>query len=166
VTDQNEELGTITRQGDRFTATLTRTMSHSAQAVWSMLTDPSKFVDWLAPGTIELALGGAAKLDFKDSGIVIDSEVTAFDPGCVLEYSWSSPGEPLRPIRFDITSSGDDTTLTVTLGVPLDEDVARSCAGWEAHLMMLLGAIEGVPINFPFERFQATREGYKALVPG
>jgi len=46
--------------------------------------------------------------------------------------------------------------------VPQTEDIARTCAGWEAHLMMLLAAIEGVPIKFPFERFKSTREAYKA----
>jgi hypothetical protein len=30
--------------------------------------------------------------------------------------------------------------------------------------MMLLAAIEGVPIKFPFERFQTTREAYKSQV--
>jgi hypothetical protein len=29
---------------------------------------------------------------------------------------------------------------------------------------MLLAAIEGVPIKFPFDRFKTTRESYKALV--
>jgi hypothetical protein len=30
--------------------------------------------------------------------------------------------------------------------------------------MMLLAAIEGVPIKFPFERFQSTREIYNSQV--
>jgi hypothetical protein len=47
--------------------------------------------------------------------------------------------------------------------VPDNEDVARGCAGWEAHLMMLLAAAEGVPIKFPFERFKSTRESYKVI---
>ena len=34
----------------------------------------------------------------------------------------------------------------------------------EAHLMMLLAAIEGVPVKFPFERFQATREAYRSII--
>jgi len=29
---------------------------------------------------------------------------------------------------------------------------------------MLLAALEGVPIKFPFERFQQTREAYKAML--
>ena len=52
----------------------------------------------------------------------------------------------------------------LTLRIPDGEDIARSCAGWEAHLQMLLAAIEGVPIKFPFDRFKATRESYKAVV--
>ena len=125
-----------------------------------MLTDPDRMVDWLAPGEIELSLGGAAKLNFVDSGIVIDSKVTAFEPERILEYSWSSPGEPARPVRYELEPAGEQTRLILELTTPDDEDIARSCAGWEAHLLMLLAAIEGVPIKFPFERFQSTRAQY------
>ena len=59
-----------------------------------------------------------------------------------------------------MTPEGENTRLTLTLESPDTEDIARSCAGWEAHLMMLLAAIEGVPIKFPFERFQTTRKIY------
>ena len=132
------------------------------EGVWSMLTEPEKFVEWLAPGEIELEQGGAAKLNFTDSGTIIDSSVTACEPPRLLEYSWSGPGEPDRPVRWETAPTDDGTKLTLTLRVPDDEDVARACAGWEAHLMMLLAAIEGVPIKFPFERFVATREAYNA----
>lgn len=53
------------------------------------------------------------------------------------------------------------TRLTLSLRSPEDEDIARTCAGWEAHLMMLMVAIEGLPIKFPFDHFMATREAYK-----
>jgi uncharacterized protein YndB with AHSA1/START domain len=160
MSDENEELGTIERRGANFQARLERTIPHSASAVWAMLTEPAKMVEWLAPGEIELKKGGSAKLNFVDSGIVIDSLVSEFQPLKLLEYSWSGPGEPKRPLRWELTPEDDATRLTLTLSTPGDEDIARSCAGWEAHLMMLLAAIEGVPIKFPFERFQATRESY------
>jgi len=156
----NEELGSIERRDGRYHARLTRLIEHPPAAVWSMLTDPQKMVDWLAPGSIELKQGGSAKLDFVDSGIVIDSTVSAFEAERVLEYSWSSPGEPERPVRYEIEAADGGTRLTLSLSTPEDEDIARSCAGWEAHLMMLLAAIEGVPIKFPFERFQSTRAAY------
>jgi uncharacterized protein YndB with AHSA1/START domain len=129
-----------------------------------MLTEPERMVGWLAPGEIELRKGGAAKLNFTDSGIVIDSTVSEFEPPNLLEYSWSSPDEPTRPVRWESAPVAEGTRLTLTLQIPEDEDIARACAGWEAHLMMLLAAIEGVPIKFPFERFRATREAYKSII--
>jgi uncharacterized protein YndB with AHSA1/START domain len=164
MTDQNEELGSIDRIEDGFEAHLERFMEHPQEAVWAMLTEPSRMIDWLAPGEIELRKGGTARLNFTDSGIVIDSLVSEFDPPHLLEYSWSSPGEPDRPVRWQTSPAGDGTRLSLTLKCPADEDIARSCAGWEAHLMMLLAAIEGVPIKFPFERFQSTRDAYNRMI--
>lgn len=166
MTADNESLGTIERRGDRFHARLERLIPHPPAAVWAMLTDPAKFVDWLAPGNIELAEGGVAKLNFVDSGIVIDSTVSACEPERVLEYSWSGPGEPERPVRYTLEPQPEGTRLILELTTPADENIARSCAGWEAHLMMLLAAIEGVPIKFPFERFQATRAEYDKQIDG
>lgn len=160
MTDSNDALGTITHTGNTYSARLERTLAHDPGSVWAMLTRPERMVEWLAPGQIELKKGGAAKLNFVDSGIVIDSKVTAFEPEALLEYSWSGPGEPLRPLRWELTETDTGTRLTLTLQTPDSEDIARSCAGWEAHLMMLLAAIEGVPIKFPFERFQSTRKAY------
>ncbi len=160
----NEDLGVIARSDDRYEAQLERVLDHDTTAVWAILTEPDKFVDWLAPGTLELSVGGRAKLDFVDSGIVIDSEVTACEPEKVIEYSWSGPGEPLRPLRFELDPVDGGCRLTMHLSTPLDEDIARSCAGFEAHLMMLIGALEGVPINFPFERFVETRDAYNKML--
>jgi uncharacterized protein YndB with AHSA1/START domain len=96
---------------------------------------------------------------------VIDSEVSACEPGARLVYSWSSPGEPLRPVCWGLAADGDAACrLTLTLITPADEDAARGAAGWEAHLEMLAAALEGVPIRFPFERFKAAREAYRSLL--
>lgn len=160
----NEELGTIKKLEGQYEAQLERLIEHDQKTVWTMLTNPSRIVEWLAPGEIELKKGGTAKLNFVDSGIVIDSRVTEFEEPRLLEYSWSSPGEPDRPIRWALSPEAEGTRLTLTLRVPADEDVARSCAGWEAHLMMLLAALEGVPIKFPFERFQQTRGAYNEML--
>ncbi len=164
MTDVNEELGSIKSVDGYYIAKLERELAHDQNAVWSMLTDPSRIVEWLAPGEIELRVGGSANLNFIDSGIVIDSIVSEFDPPELLEYSWSGPGEPIRPLRWETESIENGTRLTLTLKSPEDEDIARSCAGWEAHLMMLMAAIEGVPIKFPFDRFLSTREAYKQFL--
>lgn len=162
--EPNPDLGTIRRLDDAYEAQLVRHLTHDQLAVWTMLTHPGKLVEWLAPGTIELRMGGAARLDFVDSGTVIDSAVSAVEAPRLIEYSWSSPGEPLRPVRFETETAKGGTRLTLTLRVPAGEDIARSCAGWEAHLEMLLAALEGVPIKFPFERFKATRARYGEMI--
>ena len=134
----------------------------SAEAVWRALTLEAERVKWLAPGTIELKQGGKAKLDFKDSYVVVDSEVTECRAPNLLEFSWSGASDPDRPIHFELEDTAEGCQVTLTVSIPEDEVVARSCAGWEAHLTMLQAAVAGVPIKFPLERFQACREAFDA----
>jgi uncharacterized protein YndB with AHSA1/START domain len=160
--DDDVELGTIKRVNGCFEARLERLLEHDQRAVWAMLTDPARLPEWLAPGVLAMQKGGAAKLNFPESGTIIDSTVSAVDPPRLIEYSWSGPGDPLRPVRWETFVQGGGTRLVLTLRIPQTEDIARACAGWEAHLLMLHAALEGVPIKFPFDRFKATREAYKS----
>src|SRR5689334_5866089 len=101
MSDDNNELGKLSRVGDRLQGRLERLIEHDQNTLWEMLTAPARLAEWLAPGTIETRKGGAAKLDFAQSGIVIDSTVSACDSPRLLEYSWSGPGEPARPVRWE-----------------------------------------------------------------
>ena len=154
----------LTKDGGHVTGVMTRRSDHAPAEIWRMLTDPAKLPEWLAPGRIEPFVGGAARLDFADSGTVIDSKVTAYDEGRLVEYSWSSGAQPQRPVRWEIAPEGAGARLTLTVKTPKDEDPGRACAGWEAHLEMLEAALEGVPIKFPFERFKAARDAYREKV--
>ena len=158
------DLGVLSKGDGYIEAKLTRLIDHPPAMVWTALIDPERTVEWLAPGVIEAKAGGRARLDFVDSGIVIDSTVSAYEPLRLLQYSWSGPGEPDRPVRWEVMPEGESTRLTLTLRTPEGEDAGRSAAGWEAHLEMLAAALEGVPIKFPFERFKTTREAYRARV--
>lgn len=146
--------------GDRVEAELAVTLDNPVHEVWAALTQPDRLPLWLAPGQIELRQGGAVRLDFVDSGIVIDSTVTTFEPQRVLEYSWSGPGEPARPVRWELEPIGPTTRLVLKLGIPAQEDVARSAAGWAAHLEMLTALLFGLGIKFPFPVFMAARTAY------
>ena len=163
MADGDGELGAIRRVGNTFEATITRSFDHDQPTLWAMLTDSAKLPLWLAPGELSQRKGGAAKLNFPESGINVDSLITEVDPQRLIEYSWSSPGQPLRPLRWEILPLPDGAQLKLTLRIPEGEDIARTCAGWDAHLDMLAAALEGVPIKFPFDRFKAAREAYKAL---
>jgi hypothetical protein len=65
-------------------------------------------------------------------------------------------------LRWEIDPAPAGAKLRLTMSVPDTEDAARAAAGFEAHLDMLEAALEGVPVKFPFPRFKALREAYKA----
>lgn len=137
---------------------------HDREAVWHMLTDPSALGQWLAPGTIEPRQGGRARIDFADSGTLIDSEVSQYETARTLAYSWSSGNEPQRPLRWQLEDVGGGTRLTLTVVIPAGEDAAKACAGFEGHLEMLGAALEGVPIKFPLDLYLEKRAAYRAQV--
>ena len=152
--------GTLRRLAEGFEGRLEREFPHPPEAVWKMLTDPAAMAQWLAPGQVEPRLGGAVRIDFADSGTVIDSQVLEFEPQRVLAYSWSHGDEPQRPLRFALSAVDGGTHLVLGVGIPAGEDAAKACAGFEGHLDMLAGALEGVPIKFPFQRFLDARAAY------
>jgi uncharacterized protein YndB with AHSA1/START domain len=157
MTEHQFEAPVFSRRGDLIEARIVQVVEDTAPRVWAALTEPEQLVQWLAPGEIELRPGGAARLNFADSGIVIDSTVTTVEPIRRLEYSWSGPGEPERPIRWRLEPDGETVRLTLTIAVPANEDIGRSAAGWAAHLEMLAAALK-----FPFELFKAARDAYRA----
>lgn len=156
----------FTRDGDTVLAGFAMTLDNPVHEVWAALTQPARLAQWLAPGEIELVRGGRARLDFVDSGIVVDSRVSAVEPFHLLEYSWSGPGEPLRPVRWRLEPIGPLTRLALTLEIPANDDVARSAAGWAAHLDMLTAVLAGAEMRFPFPVFQAARAAYGAQLAG
>ena len=164
MSEDSVQLGQLSRIANGFEGVLERQIGHDREAVWRMLTEPQGLAQWLAPGSIELRAGGAVRIDFADSGTVIESTVLAIDPPRLLEYSWSSGNEPQRPLRWELSASGNGTKLLLTVRVPAAEDAAKACAGFEGHLEMLVAALEGVPIKFPVDLFLKARRGYQQML--
>jgi uncharacterized protein YndB with AHSA1/START domain len=153
----------IHRQPGFVEARFRASFDNSADEVWSFLTDPARLPLWMAPGEVGLALGAPVHLDFGDSGVVVDSVVTAFEPGRLIQYAWSGAGEPQRPLTWRVDPEGAErATLELRVQIPEGEDAARGFAGWDAHLEMLAAALEEVAIRFPFEHFKARRAHYAA----
>jgi uncharacterized protein YndB with AHSA1/START domain len=161
---EDHPLGQIKHVPSGFEGRLQRTYDHDRAAVWSKLTQPSEIAKWLAPGTIELHLGGKVRIDFADSGIVIDSSVLAYEAERVLAYSWSSGNEPERPMRWELADAGAGTQVTLTVHIPAGEDAAKACAGFEGHLEMLAAALEDVPVKFPLQLYLDARKGYQEIL--
>lgn len=156
------QVGTIRQMQDgNFEGRLQRIYEgHSRDELWRMLTESASMAQWLAPGTVELRQGGAVKIDFEDSGTTIASQVLEFDLQHRLAYSWSSGDEPQRLLCWELDEVENGTKLSLTVGVPANENAAKACAGFEGHLEMLAGALEGVPMKFPLELFLQARAAY------
>lgn len=137
---------------------LSRFLEADRESVWAMLTDTDRLKDWLAPGSLDARPGGRVQLDFSASGTTIDSVVYLCEPPELLEFSWSNGSAPERPLRWVLHPEAEGTRLYLTVRVPHGEDVAKTAAGWDAHLEMLMAALAGVPISFPVARFKQTRQ--------
>ena len=166
MSDDTSAFGRIERVADGFRGHLGRSFEHDAAKVWRALTDSNLLPQWLAAGSIEQRVGGRVHIDFADSGTVIDSSVSAFEAGRLVEYSWSHGDEPLRPLRWALGAAPGGTRLDLTVTIPAGEDPAKACAGFEGHLEMLAAALGDVPVKFPFDVFLAARKHYQGQVAG
>jgi uncharacterized protein YndB with AHSA1/START domain len=154
------DLARLKRTPGYVEARLTRLSWRRPDAVWRALTEAAWLAKWLSPGTIEPSPGGAVRFDPGAGAAAIASRVSEFEDGRLIAFSWSREGEPARPLRWRLEPAGVGTRLTLTVLTPQGEDAAKACASWEAHLDMLEAALEGDPIPFPLERFQAARAAY------
>lgn len=162
--DQASISGELRCDAKTVTARLERELAHAPETVWHMLTDSICLADWLAPGTLEARRGGRVKLDFGNSGMPIDCLITECHPYRRLAYSWSSGDAPVRPLVWELTPGDGVTHLSLTLVLPRDELVPIACAGWDAHLEMLMAALEGIRIHFPATRFREARARFESLL--
>ena len=152
----------LTRWSDHYEARLGLLLDERVDKVWLALTTPDWLPRWLAPGRIEPKLGGDVAFEFGDSACPMRSTVTALIPGSLIEYAWSRAGERPRPVRWALEPLGPTTRLTLTVAFGASTDVARFMAGWAAHLDMLVAALAGIPIEFPFDVFQGALAAYRA----
>lgn len=160
MSDDFVQLGELRRYPDRVEAVLVMTVDSSAAEVWQALTTEARLPDWLAPGSIEPRLGGAVRIDFPNSGQSISCQVTAWNPGCRLEYSWSDDVRLKRPVLWDLLSCEEGVAVSLTLGIPANEDAARALAGWAAHMEMLAAVLAGASVRFPLQRFAENRRAF------
>jgi uncharacterized protein YndB with AHSA1/START domain len=117
---------------------------------------------WLAPGEIELSLGGRVYLAFADGDGVIDGQVTAFVPPRLLEFTWTDKGDDFGFVRWELTAEDGGTRLVLTHTIP---ESARAfglpaLAGWHTLLEQLEALLDGQPLPLSGERWQAFHDHY------
>ena len=97
--------GTVHKHEDGYQLRFERQLPHPVEKVWAALTNPAHRAQWLAPGEIELTLGGRVYLAFTDGDSVIDGRVTAIAPPRLLEFSWTDQGNDLGFVRWELMAA-------------------------------------------------------------
>ena len=154
--------GTVHERADGYQLRFERHLRHPVEKVWAALTDPAQLAQWLAPGEIELTLGGRVYLAFTDGDSVIDGRVTAFAPPRLLEFTWTDKGNDLGFVRWELTAEDGGTHLVLTHTVP---EAARGfglpmLAGWHTLLEKLAALLDGQPVPPLPDRWQEFHDHY------
>ena len=129
------------------------------ETVWAFLTDEKKRGEWLAPGPMELKVGGKVKLAFKHAdlsphrtpapekyrnldakGHESSHEITQIDPPRLLAMTWPESSE----VIFELKPQGSQVLLTVThRRLASREEMIDVSGGWHTHLDILVARANG-----------------------
>lgn len=142
-----------------------RLTDKSPEKVWSVLTDPARLKNWLGDVEVELRIGGAWVIRFRQLSVIMTGQITALEPGRVLEYSWHESNQkmPASKVRWEIVPvQGGGCRLRLTHQFPVGcqlRDLTPFMGGWHAFLNAIPVAADGTFVPYADEKeFEA---GYR-----
>jgi len=170
-----EEFGVISEPA---TLTIQRLLPGPADRVWAYLTDSDLRRQWLAAGTMEMAVGAPFELVWRNDQLTdppgnkpegfgnehrMDSEITELDPPRKLAFSWGATGG----VSFELKPKGDQILLTVIHRRLPDRSTSLNVsAGWHAHLDVLAARLAGRENAEPFwDHWVGLKQAYEHRIP-
>jgi uncharacterized protein YndB with AHSA1/START domain len=145
-----------------YIVTFDRVMQRSPEEIWSALTDPERLARWLGDVEVDLRVGGAFIIHFRSMSAVMTGQITALEPGRVIEYSWlENYGMPGSVVRWEIVPLRAGCRLTLTHRFPPGchlKDMASFLGGWHAFLDAIPIAAGGAFVPYADEK--ALQAGY------
>jgi len=159
------------------TLSLERLLPGSIDRVWSYLTESDLRRQWLAAGPMEMRVGGAVELVWRNNELMenpgtapegfgeehrMESEVTELDPPYRLSISWGSTGG----VTFDLEPVGDMVRFTVThRRIPDRSIMLNVSAGWHAHLDVLAARLAGEAPKPFWDHWSSLKAEYDKRLP-
>lgn len=160
MTVDEDRLGTISRNGDRFDLAYVRRIAKPIETVWAAITTPERIADWFAIVDIDPRVGGHYRIRFSPDDTPIEGVITAFDPPRLLVHSWPDPGHPDSLVRYELEPDGDGCILRFgQTGMPAM--YIDALGGWHFFLDAIPGAIEGRHHGWTKEAEDEIMELYK-----
>jgi uncharacterized protein YndB with AHSA1/START domain len=148
----NDMRGTVT---DANTLRMQRRLPGPIERVWAYLSDSDLRRQWLASGTMSLQPGATFELVWRNDelsgsaaerpeGFSAVSRATCqfveVEPPRRMRYIWPGVGE----VSIELEPVGHDVMLTLThRQLEGERLILNVCAGWHAHLELLIAHLEG-----------------------
>ena len=134
------DLGTLTRQGDRWMLTFTHRLAHPREKVWRAVTEPEHLAAWYPQEIVGERRAGAPLRFVSSTGDGFDGQMRVFDPPAVMEFAWDTD-----LLRIELRADGAGTLLTLTDTFDELGKAARDGAGWHECLDRLAAELDGTP---------------------
>jgi uncharacterized protein YndB with AHSA1/START domain len=161
------------------TVRLERLLPGPVERVWSYIVEPDKRKLWFADGPMDLRVGGAVSLIWRNSELSKNDipapewfasnggeargqgTVTAYDPPHRIAFTWAHTGDPETEATFELAPRGDKVLLVVThRRLVTDGLILGVSAGWHSHLAVLRAQLEGTEPPKFWATFAKMRQAY------
>ncbi|MEU8899951.1 SRPBCC domain-containing protein [Nocardia sp. NPDC048505] len=164
MTDMNERLGEILRDGERLGIRYERAITHPPAKVWRALTESEHLRHWFPADILGERHSGAeirlrfwpeaverAETELAESGVdpgdpELPGKILTWEPPRIFEFLWDD-----EQLRFEITPDGPGSQLlcTIWFGTPGPRGQSGTAAGYHFCLDALLDALDGRPEAAP-----------------
>ena len=155
------------------TLQMQRRLPGPIERVWSYLTDSDLRRQWLASGTMTLQPGASFELVWRNDelsssaaerpdGFSAESRATCqfveVEPPRRMRYLWPGVGE----VSIELEAVEGEVLLTLTHRQLVgDRLILNVCAGWHAHLVLLVAHLEGTRPPSLWSTWKRLRKDYE-----
>jgi uncharacterized protein YndB with AHSA1/START domain len=134
-----------------------RLLDKPPEEVWSVLTEPRRLANWLGDVEVDLRIGGAFVIRFRQVPVVMTGQITALEPGRVIEYSWLESGNsmPASKVRWEIVPAPGGCRLKLNHHFPAGcqvQDLTPFMGGWHAFCNAIPVATEDTFVPYSDEK--------------
>jgi uncharacterized protein YndB with AHSA1/START domain len=162
---------------DPATLKIQRLLPGPIERVWAYLTDSELRRQWLAVGQMEMRVGAAFELVWRNDALTnppgqrppgfgeehrMKSQITELDPPRKLGITWGTSGA----VSFELQTKGKEVLLTIIHRRPLDRaNLLNVSAGWHMHLDVLVARATGKEPEPYWDGWKRLRQEYERRFP-
>ncbi|MEJ2710879.1 MAG: SRPBCC family protein [Anaerolineales bacterium] len=160
------------------TLKIQRLLPGPIERVWAYLTESELRRQWLAAGDMDMEVGAAFELVWRNDELTdppgqrpadfgdehrMKSRITELDPPRKLAFTWEESGD----VSFELTPVGDEVMLTVIhRDLPNRTTKLMVGAGWHIHLDLLVARVTGTEPGPFWDSWFELKKEYDARIPG